>query len=590
MEYNYDELVKYYNTRNYQGAIDYLNSFEFEGKDAVMVRRELSKLERNKAIDESMRRNLIGEDAEAFNFMDGLNTNYVDRTRNGTYADGTTFKTKNAYGDKYIDYINNLRTKDGNLVNAISIEIDNKDALTQLQSELGITDLRNNDLGFKLSAGSDGKYNLNIGVNNTNLYKVYNAVCKLNKADAGVYAGIGAGIGATASGIAGFFSMGLGWLGTTVTTGMGAALGYGIAHRINDLHIKAIANGKTYDDSEFDYDNLRDAIGVVNEAKEKYDEIQNRTLNVDTYSELSVSGFKSAAHAKAFNDRMAGRYNSSQFEDMNKQLDDMMINLIAGGSFADKKVYAYGNNEGDVEDGEIKKGITLEEIKNTDSENVKNEILLAMNDKRCTYSMATKDGAIGTLFTITADEDKGNNISDKYGNRRLEVFVEGFTMGDAEAYYESDTKTKSARDNADMKKLGYAMTLSNNRKIGYENGIPYEEVYNKNTKKFERTQISEEEALQSLNESAIIDRSIDYILQNYNSDTGNVEIEDTEGYKSYSLQEILNTVTENSLNELYPKGAYSKKERDMKKVLFYSALIQNLNKGMRNKVKNSITD
>ena len=61
-----------------------------------------------------------------------------------------------------------------------------------------------------------------------------------------------------------------------------------------------------------------------------------------------------------------------------------------------------------------------------------------MKEKRCTYSMGTKDGQIGTMFTITADEDGKNNISDKYGNRRLQVFVEGLYSGDAEEYYENE--------------------------------------------------------------------------------------------------------------------------------------------------------
>ena len=263
-----------------------------------------------------------------------------------------------------------------------------------------------------------------------------------------------------------------------------------------------------------------------------------------------------------------------------------MTNLISGSSFADKKVYAWGQKKGDTDDGEVKRGIMLREIDNTNSENVKNEILLAMKEKRCTYSMGTKDGQIGTMFTITADEDGKNNVSDKYGNRKLQVFVEGLYTGDAEEYYENDTKTKAARTNADMKKIGYGMTLSNNEKVGYENGVPYKEEYNKQTDTFERTYISESDILQSLNESATIDQSIDFIIKNFNQQTGKIEQENSSGETNeYTLTEILKQIASNAVDEIYPKGEYSRRDRDAKEIMLYSIILKNLPNNIRNNYK-----
>ena len=593
MPYNYNELQKYYNTRNYQGAIDYLNSFEFEGQSAIAVRDEISKLQRNKAIEQSVKQKLVGEDLEAYNFINGLKSGYVDRTRTVQYADGTTSNIHNEYGSKYNDYINDLRTDDGKSVESIAIDVDDEDALKRLGEQLNIQDFTKNDLGVKLAPISGGKYRVLIDTNNTNLYKVFNAVDKLNAVDLRKAASLGAGIGGTIGGIAGLISaiptFGMGTVATTsLGAGTGTLIGTGIAALFNDYDIKAVAKGKVYDSSDFNIGNLKDAVNLVNDTEKKYNELNDRFINIDSNSpsEISVSGYKSQTHAKAAEAFANGLIKSEQYNTIIDLLDDQMTNLISSGGFADKKVYAWGQNDGDTEDGEIKTGIMLREIDNTDSENVKNEILLAMKEKRCTYSMGTKDGQIGTMFTITADEDTKNNISDKYGNRRLQVFVEGLYSGDAEEYYENDTKTKAARTNADMKKIGYGMTLSNNEKVGYENGVPYKEQYDKESDSFIRTPISESDILQSLNESTTIDQSINYIIKNFNKQTGKIEQENSHGgYDEYTLTEILKQITANAVDEIYPQGEYSSRDRDIKEVLLYSTILQNLPNNIRNNYK-----
>ena len=588
MPYNYNELQKYYNTRNYQGAIDYLNSFEFEGQDAIMVRNEISKLQRNKAIEESVKQKLIGEDAEAYNFINGLKSGYIDRTMTGHYDDAnkTEYKTSNRYGDEYLNYINNLRTDDGKSVESIAIEIDDEDALKRLGEKLNIQDFSKNDLGIRLTPISEGKYRVIMDTNNTNMYKVITAADKLNKVDVTKAMGIGSAIGGTTLGILGtIFTGGAAAVPSTIEgISLGGITAYGVANLLNDYKVKAIANGKVYDSSDFNLDKLHDAVNLVNDTEKKYNELNDRFVNVDDNvpSEISVSGYMSLGHAKAAKYLSNRTIDENTYNNVVKQWEDYMTRMVNGASFADKKVYVWGNEKGDTKDGEVNTGIMLRQTHNTDSENAKNEILLAMKDKRCTYQMATKDGQIGTMFTIKAAVEKGN-ISDDYGKRKMQVFVEGLYCGDAEEYYESDSKTKAAKTNADMKKIGYAMTLSNKEKVGYENGVPYKEQYNNITDSFERIPVSESDILQSLNESAIIDQTIDYVLKNYNKSTGKIEQEDEYGNtQNYSLQELLQQLAKNAVDENYPKGEYTKRERDLKEIQMYSNLINNLPKSMLN--------
>lgn len=569
MAYNYNELVKYYNTRNYQGAIDYLNSFTFEGENAIAVQEEINKLERSKAIEESIKERL-GNDPERlqkYNFFQGIQNNYIDRDRQGQYADGTTFNTQNTYGTQYQNYINNLRTNDNKSINALAIDIDNEAALKRFQEKLGVKDF-NNDLGVQFVALADGKYRAVINTNNGNLVKVHNAMTELIDAS---YAQTVASSGIAGTAIGGMF----GGVGALIGAPIGASIGLAIAHFSNDYHVKGLSNGREYDTSDFNYDNIKDAVKLYNDCKETYDEVNENFLNETVESQISVSGYMSLGHAEAARLRDNELISNEDYNLVTKRWEDYMINLISGGAFADKKVYAWGQKDGDTKNGEVQTGIMLEEIKNTDAENVKNEILLAFQENRCEYSMATKDGVIGTMFTVTADEEKGK-ISDAYGNRKLQVFVEGLYTDDYTEAYEQDTKTKAARQNADMKKIGYGIRLPNGEKVGYTQGVPYREVYNQETSLMERQPISETEMLQSLNESAIINRGVNAILKNYNPNTKKIELEGDNGeVEQMEVDEMLNNITDSTIDEIYPKGVYTKQERDMKKVLLYTTLVNN---------------
>lgn len=129
-----------------------------------------------------------------------------------------------------------------------------------------------------------------------------------------------------------------------------------------------------------------------------------------------------------------------------------------------------------------------------------------------------------------------------------------------------------------MKKIGYSMELSNFDNVGYEQGVPYRKQYNNQTKQYERIPITESEILQSLNESAIIDQTTNYILKNLNPVTGLLEIETNNGTQELTIEDFLKKTTELSVDDIYPKGTYSKRDRDMQTVLFYSKLLRSLPK------------
>ncbi len=583
MEYNYSELAKYYNTRNYQGGIDYLNQFNFEGQNAIIARNEINNLKRAKAIEDSMSKKLMGEDKEAYNFMQGIASGYIDRDRDGSknnkdrYSDGTPIKTTNKYGNEYLNYMNNLKAEDGSSVSHISVLVDDKDALTRIQKELNLDKFQGNDLGIKLAAASDGKYRLIMDKSNTNIYKLMNAVKNLQNADENLAVGaLSTAFGALGGAIGSFGSFGIGTVPATMLgVATGALIGEGVDAIFNDYHIEGVANGKY---QKIDTKSLVKAVDIVNDAEKRYNNIQNTYINnTDTLAELSVSGYMSAGHAEAGKRLAERRLSIDDYNKVTKMWEDYLPNLISHASFANKPVYVFGDKDDSTKNGKLEQGIMLEQVKNTEAEDVKTEILNAFDEKRVTYAMATMDGQIGTMFTIKPDEDTKNNISDKFGNRRMHIFVQGLYEGPAEEYYEKDTKTKAVRTNADMRKYNYGLELSNGETVGYEDGIPYKQLYNRQTKQLERIHISEEEAISSLNESAVIDQTVDYITKNFNSTTGKV---DTEGQydeiQSYSIDELLRSLSKDTIDNLYPKGQYNNKERSIKKALIYQYFYKNL--------------
>lgn len=577
MGYDYNELEKYYNTRNYQGAIDYLKQFSFSNEDALVVKNEISKLKRLAAIDESTEEKLVGEDKELYYFAKGLKSGYIPHDMKGKYADGTEYETKNSYGTEYTNLINGLRTKDNKPISNIAIDIDDKDALDRLQQQLEVSDF-NKELNVNVSAISDGKYRLTINRNNINLAKIYKAVNRLNSIDtAAAMSTTGVITGAIFASVAGFSSFGIGAVPAGVAGAtLGASAAGLIASAMNDYEIKGLSNGSVYDISDFNFENVGKAIDLIDKANEAYDNISKRTDSVNSSSQISYSGFMSLGHANAAEALSQGLIDSDEYDDVVKAWKDVMPRYVAGASFSDKKVYVFGNEDGSTDGGKLEKGIYLDRVKNTDAENVKTEILVALKEDRCEYAMATKDGKIGTMFVITPGKEKNGEVSDEFGNRSEYIFVEDLYTDGATEYYEKDTKTKAARTNADMKKLGYRMELSNGETIGYNQGVPYKREYDADTDKYVYTPISEEQVLHSLNESNLIDAASDDIIKYYNSNTGKVEIEKDNSISELTLEDAIELSATNAINELYPKGSYSVRERTRQLVILSNNILNQI--------------
>ena len=581
MNFDYDNLLTYYNTRNYAGAIDYINKFNYEGNDAVIMRKELDKLRRAKSIEETTVKNLAGEDSEAYNFFRSLSGNYIDRTRKGKYADGQEFSTTNKYGDEYLRNITNLQAKDGNSITDIAIDIDDKDALDRLQKEIGEKGLSFSDLKASVVPIANGKYRIISSKNNTQLYKLINTVNHLNGIDNQEAIAWGGGAGGIIGGILGAIpSLGLGTVPTAVG---GAALGSSIAgtisNLVNDYNIKGLSDGKVYDSSDFNIDNLTNAVKIINKAEDKYNDIQSRLGQLENEaSEISVSGYMSLGHKKAAELKAKGLISPSQYDSIVEEWQNYITNIVSGASFADKDVYVLANNDAITDEGKLQKGVVLNQIHNTDSENAKIEILNAIKEKRCTYQMATRDGQLGTMFTITPDEDKNNKVSDKYANRLNYIFVEGMFDEALNEEFEKDTKTRAARTNADMKKLSYEKELADGSIVGYKNGVPYKKQYNTKTTKYTDVSISEEDILSGLNESENINDGVNYILSNYNKNKKSIAINDGNEVKYYGLLDALNLLATNTVNECYPSSIFSEYDRTRKKAEIIYLSKQMINK------------
>lgn len=223
--------------------------------------------------------------------------------------------------------------------------------------------------------------------------------------------------------------------------------------------------------------------------------------------------------------------------------------LINQADFTQKEVYAWSADSGE--------GVNLKSVKNELIPDLKGEVMAAMHDNRLTYSLCVSDGELGTLITIAPKAQSGDDKTDwskKKGEVQKQIWIKGLFEGTAEKAFESDTKTKAARDNADMKKFNYELSLVNGKTVGYKPGTG---AYSKTTDKNGNTiynSISEEEMIHNLNENNIIEEGALAALNSLNNDSNN--------YNTSNIMDRINSLAISATNELYPQGSATDTERE----------------------------
>ena len=574
-EINQQILQQYYDSRNYAAAAEYLKTATAKDyRSQQQLNAHIRQLERDAAIQKSIYNGLDDNQKEAYAFMQGLNgVGTIPRNRTIT-INGVKTKEVNRYGTNYLNYMSSLKSNDGTVLDRIAIDINSEDDLSRLTSTLGLQNINSNDMGISYQPLVNGKHRIILSRNNKNLYKVLSAVESISSrsgwdiADniAGKTA-LGTGMGAAGGAAVGVVGTGPGALvgaGVGLVTGIGEEI-YNSVTNSNRFDIYGVApSGNVYSTDEFNYDNLEAAMEEVSKANDIYNDINLVKESQQTFTTKTVvTQFLGAGHAEAFKALQQGKIDPTTYDKIAQNWEDAYDRLISGADFTKHEVYAWSADSG--------KGVNLTKVDNADVPDLKGEVLLAMKEGRVSKALCIKDGEIGTLLTIDPQKDKNGEWSKGKGDIQKQIFIQGLFEGTAEQAFEADTKSKAARQNADMKRWNYEQKLSTGVTVGYSEGSPYMKAPNAKGN-MSISSISEEDMVRNLNENAILENSVLEVLANID-ENGELPYQTINGRRVRpTIESMLNAYSIAATNELYPKGSTTERERIQYQNNMYNAM------------------
>ena len=574
---NIDEqtLQSYYDSRNYAAAAEYLRTAVAKDyRSQQQLNAHIRQLERDAAIQKSIYNGLDDNQKEAYAFMQGLNgVGTIPRNRTIT-INGVKTKEVNRYGTNYLNYMNSLKSNDGTALDRIAIDINSEDDLSRLTSTLGLQNINSNDMGISYQPLVNGKHRIILSRDNKNLYKVLSAVESISSrsgwdiADniAGKTA-LGTGMGAAGGAVVGVVGAGPGAV-VGAGVGLGTAIGEEIVNSLigsDRFNIYGVApSGNVYSTDEFNYDNLEAAMEEVSKANDIYSDINLVKESQQTFTTKTVvTQFLGAGHAEAFKALQQGKIDPTTYDKIAQNWEDAYDRLISGADFTKHEVYAWSADSGE--------GVNLTKVDNADVPDLKGEVLLAMKEGRVSKALCIKDGEIGTLLTITPQTDKNGEWSEGKGDVQKQIFIQGLFEGTAEQAFEADTKSKAARQNADMKRWNYEQKLSTGVTVGYSEGSPYIKAPDAKGN-MSISSISEEDMVRNLNENAILENSVLEVLANID-ENGELPYQTINGRRVRpTIESMLNAYSIAATNELYPKGSTTERERIQYQNNMYNAM------------------
>lgn len=568
-------LQQYYDSRNYAAAAEYLKTATAKDyRSQQQLNAHIRQLERDAAIQKSIYNGLDDNQKEAYAFMQGLNgVGTIPRNRTIT-INGVKTKEVNRYGTNYLNYINSLKSNDGTTLDRIAIDINSEDDLSRLTSTLGLQNINSNDMGISYQPLVNGKHRIILSRDNKNLYKVLSAVENIssrsgwdilnNIAEKTV---LGTGMGAAGGAVVGGVGAGPGAV-VGAGVGLGTAIGEEIVNSLigsDRFNIYGVApSGNVYSTDEFNYDNLEAAMEEVSKANDIYSDINLVKESQQTFTTKTVvTQFLGAGHAEAFKALQQGKIDPTTYDKIAQNWEDAYDRLISGADFTKHEVYAWSADSG--------KGVNLTKVDNADVPDLKGEVLLAMKEGRVSKALCIKDGEIGTLLTIDPQKDKDGNWSKGKGDIQKQIFIQGLFEGTAEQAFEADTKSKAARQNADMKRWNYEQKLSTGVTVGYSEGSPYMKAPDAKGNMY-ISSISEEDMVRNLNENAILENSVLEVLANID-ENGELPYQTINGRRVRpTIESMLNAYSIAATNELYPKGSTTERERIQYQNNMYNAM------------------
>lgn len=561
-KFDKDKLNNYFDNADYYGAANYLESLTTKDvKSRIELNKKIRELRRMAEHQEGFVNNIrreYGKDAtDAYVFLhklkNGASMDINDPNIDDNIKNNKFIKDYSAINDLYVAN----RNKSGQLYipDTLQIELYGNGANLLEQELLNSKELQGKTLkDFGILKTKDG---LNVDIHSPYLDVVFRKLNSVNdelegqdKDDNFVSDFIE---------VAKYMVM----LGDTDKPKEGSAP-YGSTDRYYKLYLCNTQNNIKEDitDSERHKDllKIKDALGSAKSLEKQYNEqFSKKNVIEETY----VSQFLGAGHIQAYNMLKNGKIDIDDYNKIVKERQETYDRLIQQTDLTQYKVYATDvesdNTFESIIDSKIGPGAyaeimgtkkrdetSMHELDNYDRRDLTKDLLVAIKDKRVTYSAAMVGGEMGTYITITPDiDEKTGRPKEGSSAKYRRIFIPHLFESSCEEALNADTRSMAVRDLTDISRYNYIKTLSDGNTLRYStDGII---ILNDRTQFQEGGTkgirgISKDEALLLLDRDNAIDQSVDAILAQL-GDSYNKKDADT--LAQYAAEAIVNNLYKN---------------------------------------------
>lgn len=539
-EYNKEELKKLLDRRDLLGAADYLSSLKAETpQKQYELNQKIDALRREGEIQYSMTQKMNFNQKEAFHFVNGIKgagtIPHSQYDGQGTIIDGTS----NSYGDKYLDYINNIQSEFGTPIKYVYAVFDNDESLNKMYNIVGDSTYLKKQYGVNITKDSStGKTTMQLNLHNKRFPEIMTMLDD-NEYDHTV-------------------SFGKNFNGLMLPPRRMYNLQYGSDDKMftedqldNNKHLRQYDNTTSRGALRAALDTYREAFKTQEEA---FNVLGNRAVEEEMY----VTPFLGHGHANAYKRMTNGFISIDDYKKIVEERTNVYNTLIKQHGFSGNRVYAVNLTTAGYKNNEVLRELTSSK----DKSEILRMMLVAMDDKRLTYSAAMHGGEIGTYITISPEKDKDGNYSSGNAEQGYRIFVPGLFKSSEDESFANDTKTKAARDYADMQHWNFGKRLQDGTYIGHSAEDGDYMLVNADNGEQVRVPISEENMLQLLNQNHIINNSVAALISALDEKGNPIMVQNKDGESvPFDIDSSADKLATAAVNELYPEARYTKGDR-----------------------------
>lgn len=543
----YDEnTYKYYiGNRDYIGAAEYLSTCTAkDGKSQIAVNNQIRELSIMGERQASMLEGQDRKNQDAYHFISALDGNghipHLDKNN----------ENGNLYGDAYTGLINTLYANKGNIspggrdvggerIDRIRLEFNSSEAYKTYLDAIGSNYEDIYNLGVNSTRDSKtGHTFVDIPTSNIRMLDLIDRAKVLNTD-----------------------------IAIPTMTGVYYAKGAEL------YSIKGLtASNIIVPENRFNYDNIRQAKRLVDEARDIQNRIIDTNKSIDVYEETYITPYLGQGQANAHKDLQRGIIDEDEYKKITSRITDEYDRLLTLSTFQDKEVYV-ANDDTRKKKDEVS---ILRLIEGKDKDHIKDLLNAAAKDKRLTYAAGLRNGVSGTYIEVSQKiNEKGEAVKGEWG-QHMTVFVPGLFKSSCDEAFNADTKQMSVRDFADMKRWNYGRFLKDGNYVGHNKELgAYIQKTDENGKPV-KVPISEQQALQLLNRNNIIEGSVNKLLSIVGNDGNPIEHLVSGQMVPYNIEEQAQLLSAAGTAELYQKGVYSDGERLQYQADIYNIIMKNL--------------